>query len=57
MIEVVIMLAVVGFICWLVLNYVPMPQPFRYAIVGIIVLFLILYLVRLFGLDMSLPRR
>jgi hypothetical protein len=49
-------LVVVGLILYLVENYIPMSPPFKIVIRVIVVLFLILWLVRLFGLDVPLTR-
>lgn len=49
LIALIVLLVVVGFIVWLVLQ-VPMPQAFQNIIIGIVVLFLVLYLLQSFGL-------
>jgi hypothetical protein len=46
----VIVLAVVGFLLYLLLTYVPMPRPFPQLIVGIVVFAIILWLLSAFGL-------
>ena len=50
LIQLVIMLAVVGFILWLILTYIPMPDPFKKIIIVIVVIVLILYLLSVFGI-------
>lgn len=51
----VIVLALVGFCVWLVITYIPMPPPFRTAIIVIVVLVLLLYVIRLLlGGDLGL---
>lgn len=58
LIELVLTLALVGFLLWLVLTYVPMPDPFKKAIIAIVVVVLVLYLLRLFGIgDIPIGRR
>ena len=57
MISLILTLALVGFILWAVINYIPMPQPFRTGIVVLVVVLVVIYLVQLFGLDLPLPRR
>jgi hypothetical protein len=57
MIELILGLALVGFLAWLVITYIPMPDAFKKVIIVIIVVLLIVYLVRLFGLDIPIPHR
>ena len=57
MITLIIGLALVGFLVWLVVTYIPMPDVFKKAIIVIVVVLLILYLIQLFGFDIPLPRR
>ena len=54
MIALLVTLVVVGLILYLVENYIPMSPPFKIVIRVVVVLFLILWLVRLFGLDVPL---
>jgi hypothetical protein len=56
MITLLLVLALVGFLVYIIITYIPMPDLFRKAIVVIAVLLVVLYLVRLFGLDIPLPR-
>jgi hypothetical protein len=49
-----ITIALVGFIVWLILQ-IPMPQPFRNIIVGIVVLILVLYVLQILGFHTGLP--
>ena len=56
MITLVLTLALVGFLVWVVVTYVPMPDLFKKAIIVIVVILMVLYLVRLFGLDIPLTR-
>lgn len=58
MIELILTLALVGFIVWLIITYIPMPQPFKTIIIVIVAVFLILYVMRVLGIgDIPLPRR
>lgn len=47
-------LAIFGFILWLIVTYIPMPQPIRAIIIAIAVIFLILWLMGSVGLMGSL---
>ena len=38
--------AILGFACWLVITYVPMPQPLKQAFIVVVVLLFLLYVVR-----------
>ena len=49
MIELIIVIALLGFVVWLITTYVPMPEPFRIGIYVIVVVVVILYLVRVLG--------
>jgi len=49
-ITLILTLAVIGFLLWLLLTYVPMPQPFPKIIVGVAVVAVILWLLYGFGL-------
>lgn len=42
----VVLLAVIGFALWLVITYVPMPEPFKRAILVIVTLALLVWVVR-----------
>ncbi len=50
LISLIITLAVVGFLLWLVLTYIPMPPPFKQVITVIVVIVLVLWLLNGFGL-------
>jgi hypothetical protein len=57
LIELLILIAVVGFLVWALTTYVPMPQPFKTAIVVIAVIVLILITLRALGIgDVPLRR-
>ena len=49
LISLIVSLAVVGFLLWLVLTYIPMPEPFKMVILVIVVLVLVLWLLQVFG--------
>lgn len=56
MIGLILTLAVAGLIVYLIVTYIPMPPPFRQIIIVVTVIFLILYLMRVFGiLDIPVP--
>ena len=57
MITLILTLALLGFLVWVVITYIPMPDVFKKAIIVIVVVLIILYLVRLFGLDIPVPSR
>lgn len=48
LISLIITVAILGFLCWLVLQ-IPLPQPFRNIIIGIIILFMVLWVLQQFG--------
>ncbi len=56
MLTLLLTLAVVGFIVYLITTYIQMPAIFKQAIIFIAVILVIMYLVRLFNLDIPLPR-
>ncbi len=49
LVSLLIVLVVVGFVAWLILQ-VPLPAPVRNIILGVIVLFLVLWVLQQFGL-------
>jgi len=51
----IVTLAVIGFVLWLLVTYVPMPPPFRTALVVLVVLLVVLWVIRSTGLFVS-PR-
>jgi hypothetical protein len=57
MITLILGLAIVGFLVYLIITYIPMPEIFKTAIVAIAVILIIVYLIQLFGFDIPLPRR
>ena len=57
MIHLILMLALVGLIVYLIINYIPMPQIFKTVITVIVVIVVILYLMAVLGIaDMPIPR-
>ena len=56
MIQLILTLAIVGFLVYLIVNFIPMPQPFKMAIYGIVAVCLVLYLMAVFGIaDVPMP--
>ena len=51
MIALIIVIALVGFVVYLVTTYIPMPQPFKIVIYVIVAVFLIFYLMRVLGIQ------
>lgn len=51
MLEAIILLVVVGVICYLVYTYVPMPAPFKTVLTVIFVILAIVILLRALGLS------
>lgn len=57
MISLILTLALIGVIVWLILQYVPMPEPFKKVIMVVVVVFVILWLMRVLGIgDIPVPR-
>ena len=57
LIELILILAVVGFILWLITSYIPMPAPFKTVIIVIVVIVLCIWLLRIAGIgDIPLRR-
>jgi hypothetical protein len=59
LIQLIVVLAVVGLIVWLVVTYIPMPVIFQRIIIGVAVVCVVLYILRVFGLlgfDIPLQR-
>lgn len=42
-----IVFALIGFICYLIVTYVPMPEPFKQVIIVVMVILLVLYVLGL----------
>ncbi len=57
MLEVLVVLVIVGLCLYLVETYVPLSPPIRTVIRVVVVLFLVLWLLRIFGVaDLGVPR-
>ncbi len=56
LIELILLLAVAGFLTYLIITYIPMPAPFKNVIVAVIVIVLVLFLVRTFIGDIPVGR-
>lgn len=56
LIEFIILVAILGVIVWLLVTYIPMPEPFSKIIIFIAVLVVILVLLRALGFDIAIPR-
>jgi len=51
MISLILTLAIVGFLVYLIITYIPMPAPFKTGIIVVVIILLILYLMRVFGIQ------
>jgi len=49
LINLVIVLALVGFLLWLIVNFIPMPAPVQKIIIAVVVVFVVLWLLQGFG--------
>ena len=57
MITMILSLAILGFIAWLIITYIPMPDIIKKVILVISAIFMILYVMRALGFtDLALPR-
>lgn len=57
MIGLILVLAVAGFLVYLVTTFIPMPPVFKTAIYAVVAVVLILYLMSVFGVaDIPIPR-
>lgn len=54
-VSVLLALAICGFLTWLVLQ-IPMPQIFRSLIVGLVIVFLVVFILQHFGIATGFPR-
>lgn len=48
LVTLILVIALVGFLVWLIITYIPMPEPFPKVIIVIVAVILILYVLRLF---------
>lgn len=56
LIQLILILAIIGFICWLVVTYIPMPAQIKQLIIIAVVIIIILYLVSLLFPSLSVIR-
>ncbi len=49
LVNLVLVLAIVGFLLYLIITYVPMPAPFKQMIVVLVVIVLVVWLLQLIG--------
>ena len=49
MISILLAIVVAGFVCWLV-TFLPLANPFKQIFMGVVVLFLVLWILQSFGL-------
>lgn len=57
MIALILVIAVAGFLVYLITAYIPMPAPFKTVIYAVAAIVLILYLMSAFGVaDIPVPR-
>ena len=49
LINLVVVLALVGFLLWLIVNFIPMPAPVQKIIIAVVVVFVVLWLLQGFG--------
>lgn len=56
MLALILGLAVVGVVVYLIESMAPKAEPFKVAIQVIVLICVVVYLVRLFGLDIAVPR-
>ena len=47
--------ALLGFLCYLIVTYIPMPEPFKQVIIVVLVILIILYLLGMVTGHASLP--
>jgi hypothetical protein len=50
MITLLLMIAAVGFIAWIITAYIPMPEPFKIVIIVVAAIFVVLIVMRAFGI-------
>ena len=55
MIGLILTLAVIGLLVYLIVTFIPMPQPFRTIIIAIAAIVAIIYLIQVLGFDLPLP--
>lgn len=53
MLHLILVIAIIGFVVWLITNYIPMPSPFREIIWVIAVIALLLILLNFVGVSLN----
>jgi hypothetical protein len=53
----IVVLVVIGFVLWLLTTYVPMPEPYKRAVIVIVVLLIVIWAVRLFFVQLPVIGR
>lgn len=48
--------ALLGFLCYLIVTYIPMPEPFKQVIIVVLVILIVLYLLGMVTGHAALPR-
>lgn len=56
MIALILTLAVFGLIAYLIVTYIPMPDPIKTVIIVMVVICMIIYLLQVIGFDLPVPR-
>ncbi len=57
MISLILGLALVGFLVYLITNYIPMADPIKKVIIVIVVIVMVLYVLRILGVaDLPVPK-
>lgn len=56
LITLVVIVAVLGFIVWILITYVPMPEPFKRVLIVVVVVALLLWILRAFVTGVPLLR-
>jgi hypothetical protein len=54
-VQIVLVLALVGFLVYLIVTYIPMPDIFQKGIIGIVCFALIVFLLQVLGVNTGLP--
>lgn len=57
LISVIVVLVIVGVVLYLIQNYIPMAPPVKTVLNVVVVLILCLWLLHVFGIDMTIPIR
>ena len=56
MIALILTLAIFGLIAYLIVTYIPMPDPIKTVIIVMVVICMIIYLLQVIGFDLPVPR-